>query len=271
MRNILDKIFADKKEELENTRRHRSLSELKSRVGDAPSCVDVVQALARKRWETSRIIAELKRKTPFKEELRSDFDPVAIAGDYAENGAAAISILTESQHFGGSLDFLTGVRERVDIPLLRKDFIFDEYQIYESRAFGADWFLLIATSLERNQLLEMLELGKEIGLPGLVETHDEKDMEKAFWVGAKLIGINNRDLTNGKTDLDISRRLLKVGGFEPDCILICESGINTRTEIEEFEKLGANAFLIGESLMISKDISVKLKDLTGQKQNANTR
>ena len=127
MRSILDKIFDDKKAELDNTRLHRSLSELKSMVGDAPFCVDVINALAPNRWGTSRIIAELKRKTPFKGELRSNFDPVAIAGDYAQNGAAAISILTESQHFGGSIDFLTVIRERVDIQLLRKYFIFYDF------------------------------------------------------------------------------------------------------------------------------------------------
>ena len=271
MKNILDKIFADKKEEMNEARRKYSLSELRSRTGDAPPCFDIFQALDPKRWETSRVITELKRKTPFKGELRKNFDLIAITEDYFKNGAAAISVLTEMRNFGGSLDFLTLIRGQVDIPVLRKDFIFHEYQVYESRVFGADSFLLIATCLEKNQLLDLLELGKELGLLALVETHNEKDMEKALGVEAQLIGINNRDLTTGKTNLDISRRLLERYRFESNCIVICESGFRTRNEIEEFEKRGAHAFLIGESLMVSEDIPAKLKGLISQTKNAHIR
>ena len=135
--------------------------------------------------------------------------------------------------------------------------------MYESRAYGADLFLLIATWLDQNQLTDLLLLGKELGLPALVETHNEWDMEKAFEAKASLIGINNRDLTNGKTDLNIARRLIPMALQEPGNTLVCESGISGREEIEEFEKLGAHAFLIGESLMTSDDIPEKLKVLLG--------
>ena len=149
------------------------------------------------------------------------------------------------------------------IPLLRKDFIFDEYQVYESRAYGADLFLLIATWLDQNLMSDLLSLGSELGMPALIETHNEWDMEKALAANAKLIGINNRDLTNGKTDLGITRGLAPMALQEKGKVLICESGIHGREEIEEFESLGVHAFLIGESLMVSDDILSKLKELLG--------
>ena len=261
MANVLDKIFAHKKEELDSTKRKIPLSEVKGRIGQQGAVQDIRQALAPA--SSSRIIAEIKRRTPFKGELRTDFDGLAIARAYSENGAAAMSILTESNYFGGSIEFLSQVRDEVKIPLLRKDFIFDPYQVYESRAFGGDFFLLIATWLDKNQMEDLLELGKEIGMTALVETHCERDMEKAFSVGAFLIGINNRDLKTGKTDLDISRRLIKMAAMVPDNLLVCESGIHSSREIQELEKLGAHAFLIGESLMKADNIAEKLAELTG--------
>ena len=267
MNNILDKIFAHKKEELDSTRRKVPLAEIKGRIGQREAVQDIRQALAPA--SSSRIIAEIKKKTPFKGELREDFDGLAIARAYAENGAAVISVLTESNFFGGSIEFLSQVRDEVDIPLLRKDFIFDPYQVYESRAFGGDLFLLIATWLDTNHLEDLLELGKEMGMTALVETHCERDLETAFSVGAFLIGINNRDLRTGKTDLDISRRLIKMAATVPDNILVCESGIHTPNEIQELEKLGAHAFLIGESLMKADNIPEKLAEFTGSKNSEN--
>jgi indole-3-glycerol phosphate synthase len=263
MANILDKIFTHKKEELDSTKRTTSLSEIKGRMGQAEPVRDIRQALAPKAG--SRIIAEIKKRTPFKGELRPDFDGLAIGREYAENGAAAISVLTESKFFGGSIEVLSQVRDEVKIPLLRKDFIFDPYQVYESRAFGGDFFLLIATWLDKNQMEDLLELGKELGMTALVETHCEKDMEKAFSVGAFLIGINNRDLKTGKTDLGISRRLIKMAEMVPDNLLVCESGIHSALEIAEMESLGAHAFLIGESLVKADNIPQKLKEFIGDK------
>ena len=262
MANILDKIFAAKKVELKTTQREVPLAEVKNKMGDQRDVVPIMDAL-RASGEGSKIIAEIKRRTPFKGDLVEQFDPLSIARTYADKGAVAISILTESQFFGGSLQFVEQASKAVSSPLLRKDFIFDEYQVYESRACGADCFLLIATSLDKNQLKDLLELGKEIGLTALVETHHEKDMEKAFHAGAELLGVNNRDLTTGKTDLEISKRLLKETRGMEHLLLVCESGIHSRAQIEEFEGLGMHAFLIGESLMKAPNISDKLQEFTG--------
>lgn len=261
MAHILDDIFAAKKADLETTRRETPLSEVKNKIGDQRNVISVLDLLSS--GEGTKIIAEIKRRTPFKGDLVKQFDPLAIARTYADSGASAISILTESRFFGGQLEYVVEIGKAVSIPLLRKDFIFDEYQVYESRACGADFFLLIATSLDKNQLKDLLELGREIGLTALVETHHEKDMEKAFYAGAELLGINNRDLTTGKTDLEISRRLIKETRGMNDLLLVCESGIHNRTQIEEFEKLGMHAFLIGESLMKAESIAEKLQEFTG--------
>lgn len=266
MANILDKIFADKREELEETKSTRSLSELKNRIESRYEPKSVIPALREK--EGSRIIAEIKRRTPFKGDLVENFDAQVIAKKYAENGAAAISILTESRHFGGDLDYLDRISFDVPIPIIRKDFIFSEYQVYEARAFGADFFLLIATSLDKNQLCDLKALGKELGMPALVEAHNEADLEKAFYAESDLIGINNRDLTTGKTDLNITRRLLKMVKDYGDPTLVCESGIRGREEIDEFERAGVHAFLIGETLMRAKSIPEKLRELLGHEKAA---
>jgi len=261
MSNILDKIFVDKQKELQGTKREHPLSELKQRIGNQTPVRNVFTALNANKH--SNIIAEIKRRTPFKGELRENFNAQEIAGEYVKNGAVTLSILTESNYFGSNIGILEEVRPIAPIPLLRKDFISDDYQVYESRAYGADLFLLIATWLEQSQLTDLLLLGQELGMPALVETHNEWDMEKAFEAKAKLIGVNNRDLTNGKTDLDISRRLIPMALQEPDVTLVCESGIRGRDEISEFEKLGAKAFLIGESLMTSENIPETLKGFLG--------
>lgn len=268
MATILDKVFADKKEELAETKKRITLAEIKAKIEQCPQVKNVRDALTGQAKATSRIIAEIKRRTPFKGELRADFDALDIARSYAEHGAAAISILTEQRHFGGCIDYLERARLEVDIPLLRKDFIFAEYQVFESRAFGADLFLLIATHLEKNHLADLMGLGMELGLTPLVEAHDEADMERAFSAGAKVIGINNRDLNSGKTDLEVSRRLLKMAQLDSENIIVCESGIHGRKEIEELEQLGADAFLVGESLMRSGSIADKLRELIGDEKKA---
>ena len=261
MSNILDRIFADKKKELPETKSKLPLPDIKQRIKEQQLVVDVYKALEKN--NTTRIIAEIKPKTPFKGELRKGFNAIDIARDYVEHGAVMLSILTESNYFGSRIEILSEIRKVSPIPLLRKDFIFDEYQGYESRAFGSDLFLLIATWLDQNLMKDLLSLGQELKMPALIETHNEWDLEKAFKVNAKLIGINNRDLTNGKTDLGISRRLIPMALQEKNKVLVCESGINGRNEIEEFEALGVNAFLIGESLMTSQYIPEKLKELLG--------
>ena len=163
MSNILDKIFADKKKELPVTQRKTPLSEIKQRISDQQPTLDVYKALEKS--SSSRIIAEIKPKTPFKGELRKGFDAKIIARDYVEYGAATLSILTESNYFGSNIEVLPEVRKVASIPLLRKDFIFDEYQVFESRAYGADLFLLIATWLDKNLMADLLCQGKELGCP----------------------------------------------------------------------------------------------------------
>ncbi len=268
--NILDKIFFDKKKELDSTKRKMPISDVKNHSSNSNYEIRNIRS-SLKRGTRSSIIAEIKPRTPFKGELLTNGeDPRNIAKIYADNGASALSILTESKYFGGSLSLLEKVRQHVSIPLLRKDFIFDEYQVHEAKAFGADLFLLIATCLDKNHLTDLLALGEELGLPALVETHNEKDLEKAFVAGASILGINNRDLTSGETDLNISRRLIPIALQEPDNLLVCESGIRSRNEIQEFEELGANSFLIGESLMTAENIGDKLKEFIGDRKVSTT-
>ena len=269
MPDILDKIFCDKKIELDTVKRKLALPDVKMRIANNNYEIRDIRMLLESTTRSS-IFAEIKPRTPFKGELLKNFDPVDLAKTYADNGASALSILTESSYFGGSLSTLEKARVCVDIPLLRKDFIFDEYQVYEARAFGADLFLLIATWLDKNQLADLLALGKELGLSALVETHNENDMEKAFEAGASILGINNRDLTSGKTDLNIARRLIPIALQVPENLLVCESGIHSRSEIEEFENLGAHAFLIGESLMIAENTGDKLREFTGDRKISTT-
>lgn len=265
MPDILDKIFFNKKIELDSVKRKLSLPDVKTRIANNNFEIRNIRRFLKLNAGSS-IIAEIKPRTPFKGELLKNFNPVNIAKTFADNGAAAISILTESTYFGGSLSTLENARSHTNVPLLRKDFIFDEYQLYETKAFGADCFLLIATWLDKNHLADLLALGEELGLPSLVETHNEKDMEKAFAAGGSILGINNRDLTSGKTDLNISRRLVPMALQVPGNSLICESGIHARKEIEEFEKLGAHSFLVGESLMTADNIGKKLKELIGDRK-----
>ena len=269
MPDILDKIFCDKKIELDTVKRKLALPDVKMRIANNNYEIRDIRMLLESTTRSS-IFAEIKPRTPFKGELLKNFDPVDLAKTYADNGASALSILTESSYFGGSLSTLEKARVCVGIPLLRKDFIFDEYQVYEARAFGADLFLLISTWLDKNQLADLLALGKELGLSALVETHNENDMEKAFEAGASILGINNRDLTSGKTDLNIARRLIPMALQVPGNLLVCESGIHSRSEIEEFENLGAHAFLIGESLMIAENIGDKLREFTGDRKISTT-
>jgi len=194
------------------------------------------------------IIAEVKKASPSKGIIREDFDPVAIAHEYANNGASAISVLTEQDFFQGSLEYLRAIRAAIPmIPLLRKDFIFDPYQIYEAAAAGADALLLIVAMLNDETLSNLLTLTNEIGLDALVEVHNEAEMKRAVAVGARIIGVNNRDLKTFVTTLETSVQLATMA--PPDALLISESGIETPMDIEKLRQSGFHAFLVGESLM----------------------
>ncbi|TLD42474.1 MAG: Indole-3-glycerol phosphate synthase [Candidatus Jettenia ecosi] len=205
------------------------------------------------------IIAEIKKASPSLGIIRENFNPVEIAHMYEVHGAAAISVLTDERFFQGSLSYLTGVKETTNLPILRKDFIIDPYQIYEARSAGADAVLLIAALLSQEKIQHFLELAKELSMDCLVEVHSEPELKKVLQTNADIIGINNRNLATFTTDLEITFQLRPMISSEK--IIVSESGITSRAEIVKLFKNGVNAVLIGETLMKSGDIAAKLQDL----------
>ncbi len=254
---ILDRIVADKKVELEATMAKLPLRELKAMARDIWPTHDFAAGLIDPNKVS--IIAEVKKASPSKGMIRPDFDPVAIARVYEQNGARAISVLTEKRYFMGELDYLKAIRGSVDLPLLRKDFIFDEYQVYEARLSGADAFLLIASILDKERLQDLYMLGKDLGLEVLAEAHDEDDLEKVLDTGFSVVGINNRDLKTFKVDISTTGRLIK--DIPYDRVVVSESGISTEEDMKYLKKIGADAALIGEAFMRERDFGKKLKGL----------
>jgi len=261
--DILKKIIEYKKEELAAVKSRVPMAELKARLPDLPP-VREFGATLRKTAEAGRtaIIAEVKKGSPSKGVIREDFDPVGIAGIYAENGAACLSVLTDEHFFLGNLRFLSDIREVVRIPLLRKDFIFDPYQIVEARVAGADAILLIAAMLDLPVLRDFSALAAELELDVLLEVHDERELESALRTDCSLIGVNNRNLRTFATDLGTTERLLRL--IHGERFVVAESGINSRTDIVRLHNAGAGAFLVGESLMREPDIGAKLRELLGE-------
>jgi indole-3-glycerol phosphate synthase len=256
---ILDEILAASREDLEQTRRQVPLDDVKEMARQAAPALDFAGAI---RGDRIRIIAEVKKASPSRGTIAADFDPVSVARTYAENGAAAISVLTESRYFQGGLDVLDSVRSargEKGPPLLRKDFIFDPYQVYEARAHGADALLLIVAMLEVDRLRELMALIHAFGMACLVEAHDEADIAIAIAAGAKVIGINNRDLRTFKVDLSTTERLRPL--IPADRIVVSESGIRTRDDLERLRGCGVDAVLIGEALMTAGDIAAKMREL----------
>jgi len=257
---ILDDIIANKKEELAGTKRRSSLAEVKARAADAGPARGFGKALSRS--GAIRLIAEVKKASPSKGVIRGDFDPVRIAQAYEQAGASCISVLTEEKFFQGRLEYLAAIRKAAGLPLLRKDFIIDEYQVYEARAAGADAVLLIAACLEKDQMAEYLGIAGQLGLDALVESHTYRELDKTLLAGATLVGINNRDLSTFTVSLDTTLDLLK--DIPDDRIVVSESGIKTRDDIVKLEKAGVDAVLVGEGLMREKDIGKKVKELLGK-------
>jgi indole-3-glycerol phosphate synthase len=258
--DILKKITDYKKEELAAVKARVPLAELEALLPDLPPTRGFLQGLRNTHDKGgTAVIAEVKKGSPSKGVIRADFDPVVIADTYAKNGAACLSVLTDEHFFLGSLKYLAEIRKRVAIPLLRKDFIFDRYQIFEARTAGADAILLIAAMLDLSALKEFYDLAHELGLDVLLEVHDEKELETALQTDCRLIGINNRNLSTFKTDLGTTERLLRL--IPEDRFTVTESGINTRNDIVRLQNAGAKAFLIGESLMREADIGKKLREL----------
>jgi indole-3-glycerol phosphate synthase len=243
MASILDQIFAAKRAELFEHRERLSLDGIKIAALGAPRPRDFVAALRRYK---PAIIAEVKRASPSKGDILPGLDPAAVARDYQVGGAAAVSVLTD-RHFKGSLADLSAVRAAVDLPILRKDFVFDPYQLYEARAAGADCVLLIAAMLEPDQLHALASLARELDLAALVEVHNREEFSRARKLRAELIGINNRDLHTFRTDLATTSELLC--GYSGAALIVSESGIETPEHIRQLYAGGARAFLIGESLL----------------------
>jgi len=255
---ILDRIVEAKRKEVASMKELRPLSRLEEALRNLSLPRDFRRAISNL---PCAIIAEVKRHSPSKGRIREDFNPFKIATIYQENGAAAVSVLTDDEFFEGRRTYLSDIREIVDLPLLRKDFIIDPYQIYETRVLGGDALLLIASLLEEEQLREFIRLTKALSLSPLVEVHTREELDKALAAGAEIIGINNRDLRTFSTDLGISLDLIP---FIPgNRIVVSESGINTRDDIETLMKAGIHSFLIGEALMRAEDIGGKLRELLG--------
>lgn len=258
---ILQKIVENKREELAQQKKILPLGELRKMLADMPPIRDFEGAI---RDQGCAVIAEVKRSSPSKGRIREDFDPVEIAGLYEKNGAAAISILTERKFFEGNAAFIPQIGSSVRLPLLRKDFIVDPYQINETRALGADALLLIARLLEAGELQDFIGLASELGLAALVEVHEEVDVEKAVSSGARIVGVNNRDLATFRTDIEVSIRLARL--IPTGITMVSESGIDSRDDIERLMGAGIHAFLVGESLTREKDVGKKLRELLGKKE-----
>ena len=270
---MLSKIIKSKKEEVEYLKTKTPVSELKSKIRDMEETRGFLNAISPsprpsptggeggqgKRQSVTRIIAEIKKASPSKGVIREDFNPFKIAEIYQENGASAISVLTDKLYFQGDINYIPDIKKIVTLPLLRKDFIIHEYQIFEARAYGADAFLLIAGILEKNQMKDYIHIGSELGMPALVEVHKKNELNDVLSIKADLIGINNRDLDTFKVDIRTTEKLIEY--IPEDITVVSESGIEKRDDILHLEEIGVDAFLIGESLMKEKDIGGKLKEL----------
>jgi indole-3-glycerol phosphate synthase len=259
--DILKKIIVRKHEEVAVAKRTASVSELLTRISDLEDVTRGferhLRAAAASDW--TAIIAEVKKGSPSKGIIRPDFDPLEISEIYQKNGATCLSVLTDEQFFMGHLRYLTLVRESVSLPLLRKDFIIDAYQLYEARAAGADAILLIAACLDLNQLQEYHNLARELHMDVLLEVHDEREMETALRSECTLIGVNNRNLRTFATDMNTTGQLARM--MPKDRLLVAESGINCKADIVQLKADGAKAFLIGEALMREVDIGATLRNL----------
>jgi indole-3-glycerol phosphate synthase len=259
---ILDRIVADKRQELARRQREQSFGTLQQLVQRMPSTRSLATAL---RAHPPALIAEIKRASPSRGLLRADLDAAALARTYAEAGAAAISVLTEERHFQGSLADLKAVRQALDDlgdarpPLIRKDFIFDVYQLFEARAHGADAILLIAAILNADLLTSFIALARTLGLECLVEVHDELELERALVAGAEIIGINNRDLRTFEVDLATAERLRPL--IPPEVTVVAESGVHTRADVQRLAGLGVHGVLIGEALVLADDPAGKIRQL----------
>jgi indole-3-glycerol phosphate synthase len=260
IKTILDEIVVSKQSEVATARRRLPLEALLSQADAAPPVRDFRAALATN--GPIRLIAEIKKASPSAQVIRTEFDPVAIARTYQKHGASCLSVLTDTPYFQGCLEDLRRVRAAVGIPLLRKDFLIDDYQVAEARAAGADAILLIAEILDDDALSRLMNRAHGLGMAVLVEFHDATNLPRVLASGADLIGINNRDLRHFSTDVEHTLRLRDQ--IPPEVVLVSESGIHTRHDVERLEAAGISAILVGESLMRSQDIGLAVDRLLGR-------
>lgn len=259
MTTILDEILATKRREVAAARRWMPIEELEAQAAEAPPVRDFRASLLGP--GPIRLIAEVKKASPSAGLIRADFDPVAIARAYQDHGAHAVSILTDATYFQGHLSYLARARASVAIPVLRKDFVIDAYQIVEARVAGADAVLLIAECLDDQRLSELLAGARALGMAAIVEFHDPANLPRVLASGAEIIGINNRDLTRFETDLETTLRLRDQ--VPSEVVLVSESGIHTREDVERLEAAGVGAILVGESLMRQSNIGQAVERLLG--------
>lgn len=257
MKDILIEIVENTRRELAARKERTSLDELKAALGDVPPAQDFAASLLARK--PLAVIAEVKKASPSRGLIRKDFDAVAIARGYAEAGAAAVSVLTDEKFFQGSIDHLSLIRKHISLPLLRKDFIVDDYQVYEARANGADAVLLISEVLAPDELRRLLELTHELGMQALVESHDREHLDAALATDARLIGINNRSLSSFRVDLMSTERLAPL--VPRSRVLVSESGITSAADVARLLKCGVHAVLVGETLMLAEDLGKKMREL----------
>ncbi len=256
---ILDEILQHKRGEVNDQRQTVPLAMLQDRIAQRAKPCGFGAALRQQSAVGTAIIAEVKKGSPSKGIIRADFDPCDIARRYQAGGATCLSVLTDQRFFMGSLAYLEAIAEIVSLPLLRKDFVVDSYQIYEARAAGADAVLLIAAALSQDALTELVAVATDLNLDVLLEVHNEEELERALRLPVELIGINNRDLKTFHTDLAVTERLLPL--IPADRLVVSESGLRCRADIRRLQQAGAGAFLIGESLMREADFEKKLQEL----------
>ena len=263
--NILDQIVETKRQELAQRKRQHPIHDLQSAAGNVEPPRDMLAALSQPPQHTVHFITEIKKKSPSAGLIRPDFDPAAIARIYHTHGASAISVLTDEPYFDGRLEYIEQVKQQAPLPVLRKDFMIEPYQIYEARAAGADAILLIGEVLEPAQLADMLDLACELGMTSLIEVHEEKTLVPLLQtIGfpnnkRSLLGINNRNLKLQKTDLSTTEQLAK--RIPAGTLLVSESGIKTAADVQNVARAGARAILIGETLMRAPDIGIALDAL----------